>query len=238
MRLAHFQFAALSRADVHEGDDHTFDVVLRGAVGQRAAQVPPAAVAFDFAFDGHQVLQHGARIRQQVVVGELLREIGDRPADVGIDELEQIGHRRREAPHAELRIEEHHGDVGAAQQVCDVVGRRFELADLRLQLAVDGGQLFVDRLQLFLAGLELLVRALQLLVHRGGFFVRGLELFVGGFVGFRRALELQPQQAPFFAGGDFAGPGLAHDDLGTGRQLARRRGSRSSRGSSQALCCG
>jgi hypothetical protein len=91
------------------------------------------------------VLQHGACIGEQIAVGEFLREVGDRPADVGLDELEQVGDRRREAPHAKLRIEEHHGDVGAAQQIGDVVRRRLELHDLRLQLVIDRDQLFVDR---------------------------------------------------------------------------------------------
>ena len=44
--LQHFHFAALARADVHERDDHAFDVVFRSAVGQRAAQVPRGRCGF------------------------------------------------------------------------------------------------------------------------------------------------------------------------------------------------
>jgi hypothetical protein len=55
--------------------------------------------------------------------GEFRREVRHGTPDVGGNQGEQVADRRREAPHVQLRVEEHHRNVGAAQQVVECAFR-------------------------------------------------------------------------------------------------------------------
>ena len=114
---------------------------------------------------------------------EVVRERAQRPADVLRDDAEGVGDPRRELPDAELPIEEHRRDVGAVQQVLDVVVELLQLDVLLLVLRVDGVHLLVDRV-------ELLVRALELLVGGDQFLVGRLQLFVRRLVLLDRRLQV------------------------------------------------
>ena len=56
-----------------------------------------------------------------------------RPTSAG-DQVEEPGRGRREPPHVEARVEEDRRDVGAGQQVVEVVVRLLQLGDLVLEL--------------------------------------------------------------------------------------------------------
>ena len=214
LRLQDLPLAALALGDLGEGHDHAVDAVGRGAIRHDAADVPAAEIVDHLGIRRQQPLEHLARRIAQMAVAEALREMGDRPADVGRQQLQQRLHRRREPADAEAAIEEQRRDVGAVEQVVEIVGARLELADLGLELAVDRIELLVERLQLLLGGLELLVRGLQLLVDRPDLLVGRLQLLV-------RRLHLLDAEAEILAGGvelalqlvlarrlaDLAGPG-------------------------------
>ena len=59
---------------------------------------------------------------------------------------------RREEADIEVAVEEERRDVGAVEDVLQVVGRAALLLERLLELAVEGGELLVERLQLLLRG--------------------------------------------------------------------------------------
>ena len=128
---------------------------------------------------GTRLLEHRARVGVELRVVEAVGEVADRPADVGVDQVEELDRRRREERDAQAPVEEDGGDRRRRHQVLQVAVGAAELVDLDLELLVDGGQLLVDRLQLLAAGLELLGRRAQLLVHRLQLFVARLQLLRG-----------------------------------------------------------
>ncbi|MNC87567.1 hypothetical protein D3C83_33010 [compost metagenome] len=87
-------------------------------------------MAANLGFDRRERGENAARIRQQIAAVEFSREMRHRAADVRRQQLEQILHRRREPPHAELRVEEQHGDARAGEQVRQIVVGGFELCQL------------------------------------------------------------------------------------------------------------
>ena len=128
-------------------------------------------------------LEHALQVVEEVGRSARLRgDVGERPAQVGSQQVEHSRPRRREQLHAQAAVQEDRADVARVDQVLEVVVGEPELLDLDLQLLVDRRQLLVDRLQLLLAGLELLGRRAQLLVHRLQLFVRRLGLLDLGLV--------------------------------------------------------
>ena len=180
---------ASSLGDVYEGDDEAGDPVVPCAVGQYPANEPLSLVAADLRLDRRQPLQHHVRIAEQPVVDELAREVTDRPTDIGGDKFQKLPRGRREPLDPEFGIQKHRRDLGAGQQVRQVVAGLVQLADLVLELTIDRMQLLVERLKLLLRGLQFLVGRLKLLVHRGRFFVRGLHLLVDALQLLDRALQ-------------------------------------------------
>ena len=123
------------------------------------------------------LVEHAADVVRQVDIHELMRDVGDRPAAVAGNEIEDRRHRRREAADDQVAVEEHRGDLRALEQVAQVARwLRSSSSTLPAQLGVDGVQLLVDGLQLLLGGLQLLVGGLQLLVDRDQLLVGGLQL--------------------------------------------------------------
>ena len=144
-------------SDVRESDHDAIDPVVVRAIGQNLPDVPPAVSTLDLLADRGLAGKHELGIVQEVGVDAALGEVADRPAHVRGDQVEEPGRDRREPPHVEGRVEEDGRDVGAGQQVVQVVVRLLQLCDLVLELRVDGVQLLVERVQLLLGGLELLV---------------------------------------------------------------------------------
>ena len=193
----HGLLGALQLRDVVEGDHHALDAVVAGAVGKRPAHEPPPVLRLHLLILGHELLQHLLAVGQQVGHAELGGDVLDRAAHVRGDQVEQLDGRGRELPDVEGGVEEQRGDVGAGQQVVEVVGGGLQLRHLLFKLVVERRQFLVERLQLFLRGLQFLVARLELLVHRHGFFVRSLEFLVRAFQLFDRAVEFQPRFLEF-----------------------------------------
>jgi hypothetical protein len=110
-------------------------------------------------------------------------DVRDRTADVGIDEMQDLGYGRREIHHAQFIVQKHGCDLGALQEVLEIAGGAGQLVHAVSKLAIDGSQLLIDRLQFLARGLQLLVGRLQLFIERLIFLVGRLQLLV-------RALKL------------------------------------------------
>ena len=104
-------------------------------------------------------------------------EVGERPAESLGNDIEQRLGRRREEADIEVGVEEQRRDIGAVQDVLQIVGGGALPLQRFLELAVEGGQLLVERLQFLLRGQQLLVGRLEFLVDRQRFFVDRLLLF-------------------------------------------------------------
>ena len=118
-----------------------------------------------------------------------LRSASGRPISLGNDVEERFGGRREEADF-ELGVEEERRDIGAVQDVLQIVGGRALPLQRFLELAVEGGQLLVERLQFLLRGQQLLVGRLVFLVDRQRLFVDRLLLFARDLKVADGALEL------------------------------------------------
>ena len=109
-------------------------------------------------------------------------DVLERTADVGRQQVEGPLRGRRQPADAQVAADGDHRQVGAADEVRQVVGQRVELAIAAEELLVDRRQLLVRRLQFLLGGLQLFVGALQLLVARQHFLVRRAQLLAGGLL--------------------------------------------------------
>ena len=169
----------LAIGDVHEGQDRAVDHVVHRPVRVDALHVPAIAVlAVDLLLVHLQRPQHLPHRGVEVPAGEARHDVGEGPADVALDQAEELPARGGEALDAELLVEEDGGDVRAGEDVAEVAVGGVELRDAVAQLAREGRELLVDRLHLLPARGELLVGRLHLLVHREELFVGRLELLV------------------------------------------------------------
>ena len=80
----------------------------------------------------------------------MAREIGERSTDVGGDHAEERLRRRGEEADVEFLVEEQRRDVGAVQDVLEVVGDGLMLTEGLLKLAIERRELLVERLQFLL----------------------------------------------------------------------------------------
>ena len=103
-----------------------------------------------------------------------MREFRDGAAVIVGEEAGAAGGAGSEAANAQVGIQKDRGDVGAGDEIVQILVRFAEFLDFRLVLVVEGLQLLVDAFQFLVRALEFLVGGLQLLV-------RGLEFLVGGF---------------------------------------------------------
>src|SRR6185437_2412251 len=101
------------------------------------------------------------------------------PADIGGDDAEKRFRRGREEANVEVAVKEERRDVGAVEDVLEVVGRTPLLLQRLLELAIEGGELLIERLQFLLRGDQLLIGRLKFLVDGEGFLIDRLLLFVG-----------------------------------------------------------
>ena len=138
--------------------------------------------------------------------------------------LKILRDRRREAADQQVAVEEDRGDLGAVEQVAQIVVGLVELLDLALQLVVDRLQLLVDRLRLLARGFQFLVGRLQLLVDRDQLLVRRFQLLERGLVLLDQRLQPLARLAQLafelFGGGRLV---LRSAPAAAGRALAARR---------------
>ena len=187
---ADFVLRSFPAADIDKGRDHPGDPIFIRAVRSDPRQVPTRVPELHFALDRRQVPDHLLGVGHESFVIEVARDVGDWPAHIRRNKIEDLLRARREPMDAQLAIKKNGADIGRRHQVVEVGIRPAQLFDVVLELVVDGGKLFVDRLQFLLARLQLFRRGTQLLVHRLELFVGGLQLFVGRFVLLDRGVEL------------------------------------------------
>jgi len=89
--------------------------------------------------------QDRANITPQVAGLEMTYDVGERPAPVGRDQIEDCGDRRGETADDQVAVEQNRSDLSALEQ------------NLAVEFGINRVQLLVDRLQLLLGGLQLLV---------------------------------------------------------------------------------
>ena len=138
---------------------------------------------------GSSVRKHGRGVRQQSFIRGQRVQIGQRPPDVAGNDVEHSLGGRREKADVEIGVQEDRRDIGAVENVLQIVGGRALPLQGFLQLAVEGGQFLVERLQFLLRGQQLLVGRLIFLVDRQGLFVDRLLLLAGNFQIVDRALQ-------------------------------------------------
>ena len=116
---------ALALGDVGEGDDDAFDPVVLGAVGQMRRMIPDAAPALRSRARSARgsAAPSRASVEKSAVGGQRV-EVGERPADVAGNDAEQRLGRRREEADVEIGVEKQRRDVGAVQDVLQIVGGR------------------------------------------------------------------------------------------------------------------
>ena len=181
----------LEPRDVEIGEDDAVDHVLHRPIGEDPLQVPGVPVlAPHLPLARGERAQHLADVLHQVAAREAGDDVGDRPAEVAVDQPEDLDGGGGELLDPQLAVDEDGGDAGALEEVLEVAVGAVELFQLFLQLGVDRLQLLVDRLQLLLGGLELLVGRLQLLVHRQELLVGGDQLLVRALQLFQGRLEV------------------------------------------------
>ena len=120
------------------------------------------------------------------------RSASGRPMSLGMTLKSAFGGRREEAD-VEVGVEEQCRDIGAVEDVLQIVGGRALPLQRFLELAVEGGQLLVQRLQFLLRGQQLLVGRLVFLVDRQRLLVDRLLLFAGDFQVADGALQFGPR---------------------------------------------
>ena len=151
------------------------------------------------------------RIQEQAPqVGQfhLRLQIGDRPADIGGDQVQHRFDRAGKAADAKIAPDHHQGDADALQQIGQVPVdlAEFHVADL---------QLFVQRVQFFVGGFQFLLSGFQLLIAGLRLFGGRPELLHGRCILFDDRLQI------LFSGQQLAPqPGAYH--LVRHRGLARR----------------
>ena len=176
------QFGAAAWRDVLEHQDQAVDAIVGRAIRPNPRQIPAAFERFDLAVDALQHVEDLVQVTIELVVAQSTRDIHQRPADIGRQEVEHIAGSRRRELHAQAPIQEDRRDVGRIDQILKVVVAEAQLLNLDFQFLVDRGQFLVDRLQFLLAGLELFCRRAELLVGGLLLFGRGLRFLDLGFV--------------------------------------------------------
>ena len=107
------------RGDIHEGQHHSGDTIIHGAVGQQSHQEPFSGIA-DFMLDRAEFSDDPRGVGFEIGVVDAPLEVGERPADIRRDEIEDIHRARGIARDMKLAIEEDGGDRRRVHQVVQV----------------------------------------------------------------------------------------------------------------------
>ena len=141
-----------------------------------------ALVRGDPALGRRRGAEHRCDVVAEAFNVEAAGQVRDGPAHVGRPDVEDGRYGGREAADHQLVVEEHGSDVGAFEQVVQVVVGAIERIHLAAEFDIDGMQFLVDGLELFLGSLQFLVRRLQLFIDRYQLFVGGLQFLQRRFV--------------------------------------------------------
>ncbi len=123
--------------DIDKGQQDAIDHIAGGVIGQDACEEVALAVGKAHRTLDHLAAEHRADVVFEIRVGEPTDEVGQRPAVVAGNEIEQLGDRRREAADHEISVEENRRDLGALEEVVQVAVGAIELVDLVAELSID-----------------------------------------------------------------------------------------------------
>ena len=102
---------------VDQRQHDTVDLVLDRPIRREAHHEPSSITGLDLAFHVRERRQHCAHVILQVGVVEPMRHVRQRPPDIGGDEVEHLGDRRRIAPNAKLAVQEQRTNVRRIDEV-------------------------------------------------------------------------------------------------------------------------
>ena len=189
-RLADLLGTALDLIDVDQGHNRTADGVAGGPIRTDAQRIPTAPTVLRVSGQRRQRVDD--LLDESVEVGHVERqiEVGERATKRVRRNHEDVAHRRGEPPYLQVATDHDDGNIGACEQVREVVGERAQLDIAAAELLVDRDQLLVCRLQLFLGGLEFFVYGLQFLVGRLDLLIGGTQLLVARLLVFDHRLQV------------------------------------------------
>src|SRR5437867_4709438 len=145
-RGGHGLLSALERVDVYEHQHRAVNLVVEGQVGARAQGIAAARFVPHFALalaDGvNDFFEQGFEVGQI----EIVPDVGQGAAHVGVHEVEQIGGGRREAADGQVACEYQDGQVDAGVEIVQVRIGTAEFGVVVGHLVIEGGQLFVGGL--------------------------------------------------------------------------------------------
>ena len=90
-----------ARGHVLEHQDDAVDAIVDGAVRTDPHHVPAAVDRLDFPVDAVQLAQHLVHVAIDLVVAQAMGDIRKRPADVGMEHVEEVAGARRRQLHAQ-----------------------------------------------------------------------------------------------------------------------------------------
>src|ERR1700683_1054908 len=129
---------APSLRDVRKGNDDALGLLVSRPIRQYFPNEPRAALTLDFALDRRLSLQNPSSVGKQIHGGRQRLQVREGPPHVTRNDVEQGFRRRREKADIEARVEEDRRDVGAVENVLQIVRRRALPLERLLQLAVEG----------------------------------------------------------------------------------------------------
>src|SRR5262249_44421038 len=88
MCSAQLGFRQHTRGDIDTDQHHAGDLIVTGAVGLQARQVPAAVRVLDLALHAVQLCEHAGRIVQQLRIVQRVRDVDERAAAIGGDQVE------------------------------------------------------------------------------------------------------------------------------------------------------
>jgi hypothetical protein len=93
--------------------------------------------------DRGQVAQHGARMLGEIMVVELVGEVGDRAPFVVFGDIEKFGKPRSESLDPHRSIKEQSSHIGRRHEVLKVAVRAGNTLELQFQFIIDGLKFFI-----------------------------------------------------------------------------------------------
>ena len=169
--------AALGGIDIDQHQHGAVGFAIRSHGREDAQRIPAAVRVADITRFPIAALHRIQQQPPQVGQFHLRLKIGDRPSDIGGDQIQHRFHGARKAANAQIPPDHHQGYADALEKIGQVPVDLAEFHVADLQLFVQRVQFFIGRFQLFLRGFQFLVARLRLFVRCPKLFQRGCIVF-------------------------------------------------------------
>ena len=134
---AQFALGVLQPSHVEQRDDDApGDVAIGAAIRKQAQQVLAPVECRRFLFKRGGAFEDRLAVAFQIDRIQIRADLPDLPADIGRLQVERARRGRREPLDAELGVEKHGGDIGALEEIPQIVAGHEQLLDLVGQLSV------------------------------------------------------------------------------------------------------